>query len=255
MKSKLSVFIIALNEERIIEQCLKKLDWVDEIIVVDSGSSDATVAICEKYGAKVFYKKFAGYGEQKQFALSQTTNEWVLNLDADEVLTDALIAEMKAQLGKENSEIKGCFIKCRMVFSGKIFNYGNESNRNILRFFNKNFGKYDMKSVHENLIISGKTTKLNNHYLHYSYDSINSYINKLNHYTQLHAINNVNAGKKYSLVGIVIKAKFEFVKKYFLELNFLNGKEGLYWAVFSSFYTFTKCAKTNDLRKNNSLQQ
>nr|MBP6073255.1 glycosyltransferase family 2 protein [Flavobacterium sp.] len=111
MSLKLSVFIIAFNEERIIEECLKKLNWVDEIIVVDSGSTDRTVEICEKYQAKVIYKKFEGFGQQKQFALDQTTNDWVLSLDADEVLTDELIAEMKSSIQSESHDYEGFYIK------------------------------------------------------------------------------------------------------------------------------------------------
>jgi len=252
MKTKLSAFIIAFNEERIIEQCLKKLDWVDEIIVVDSGSTDATVAICEKYGAKVFYKKFVGFGEQKNFALDQTTNDWVINLDADEVLTDGLIDEIKAQLDKNDPETVGFYIKMRMVFSGRVFNYGNESNRNSLRIFNKKQGEFNQATVHEHVIVNGKTLKLKNHYLHYSYDSINSYINKLNNYTQLYAQNKVKNNKKYSLAGIMIKTHFEFVKKFFFELNFLNGKAGFHWALLSSFYMYIKCIKTNELFKRNN---
>lgn len=160
MNLKLSVFIIAFNEERIIEECLKKLYWVDEIIVVDSGSTDNTVAICEKYNAKIFYKKFNGYGEQKQFALDQTSNDWVLSLDADEVLTDSLINEIRLNLEFNQEESFGFYLKSRMVFLGKIFNYGNESNRNILRLFNKTHGNFSPITVHEEILVQGKTKYL-----------------------------------------------------------------------------------------------
>jgi glycosyltransferase involved in cell wall biosynthesis len=249
MKTKLSAFIIAYNEERIIEQCLMKLNWVDEIVVVDSGSTDATVAICEKYGAKVFYKKFEGFGEQKNFALDQTTNDWVINLDSDEVLTDALIEEIKTQIDKNDPEIVGYYIKMRMVFSGTIFNYGNESNRNSLRIFDKTKGKFNQATVHEYVFLNGKTIKLKNHYLHYSYDSINSYINKLNNYTQLYAKNRADSNKRYSVLEIILKSHFEFVKKYFFQFNFLNKKAGFHWALLSSFYMYIKCIKTNEYLK------
>lgn len=255
MKSKLSVFIIAFNEERIIEQCLKKLDWVDEIIVVDSGSTDATVAICEKYNAKVVYNKFVDFGNQKQFALEQTTNDWVLSLDADEVMSDALIDEIQKRFEGANTKIGGYYLKIRMVFLGKTFKYGSESNRDALRLFNKNFGQFDLKSVHESVIVEGETLELKNYFLHYSFDSLNSYIVKLNKYTELYSKSKFTENKKYTVLEIIVKTKFEFIKKYFLELNFLNGKEGFFWAVFSSFYTFTKCAKTNDLWRNNPLKQ
>ena len=238
---KISIFIIAFNEERIIAQCLEKLTWADEIIVVDSGSSDNTVAICEKFGAKVIYNKFENFGKQKQFALEQTTNDWVINLDADEILSDELITEIL----NLDFKVNGYKIPFKHVFMNKIFNHGNESNRLILRFFNKKYGKYNELDVHEYIEIEGLTQNLKNSLLHYSYTSINQYIDKLNRYTTFYAKINAEKGKKFSFLQIIFKTKFEFFKKYFFDKNFLNGKEGFYWSVFSSFYTFSKCVKTN----------
>lgn len=246
MKLKLSVTIIVYNEERIIEKCLQKLYWVDEIIVIDSGSTDATVAICEKYNTKVIYNKFVDYGKQKQFALQQTTHDWVLSLDADEVLSDELIAEIKKQFELNDTEIVGYYLKRRHVFLEKEFLYGSESNRNILRLFNKKFGQFDEKSVHESVHVNGKTHKFKNAFLHYTTDSLHGYISKLNKYTQLYAENKFLKNKKYSLFEIILKTKFEFIKKYFIEFNFLNGKAGFYWSYFSAFYTGVKCVKTNE---------
>ncbi|MFV8269832.1 glycosyltransferase family 2 protein [Flavobacterium sp. GT2N3] len=246
MKLKLSVIVIAYNEERIIEKCLQKLYWADEIIVVDSGSTDNTVAICEKYNAKVIFNKFVDYGTQKHFAVQQTSYDWVLSLDADEVLLDELISEIIKQFKLNNTAIVGYYLKCRHVFLGKVFMYGNESNRNILRLFNKKFGNFDLKSVHESICVRGNTHKFKNAYLHYTTDSLQGYINKLNKYTQLYAENKFLRNKKYSLFEIIIKTKFEFIKKYFFEFNFMNGKEGFYWAYFSAFYTGVKCIKTNE---------
>ena len=249
MNLKLSVFIIAFNEERILEDCLKKLYWVDEIIVVDSGSTDNTVTICEKYNAKVYYRKFDGFGEQKQFALNQTSNDWVLSLDADEVLTDSLIDEIKFNIETNPKDFAGYYIKCRMVFLGKTFNFGNESNRNILRLFNKTKGDFCLTSVHEEIIVKGKTKKLQGHYLHYSYASIQAFISKLNTYTQLGAANRFAKNKKYSFYSIIIKTIFEFVKKFLFELNILNGKSGFHWSLLSAFSTYVKCIKTNEYTK------
>ena len=114
MRTKLSVFIITFNEERFIEKCLKALGWADEIVVVDSGSTDATLAICEKYGAQIFYKDFDGFGAQKQFALEQTKNNWVLTIDADEILTEALIEEIQ-ELLKDEPEADGYYIKRKQL--------------------------------------------------------------------------------------------------------------------------------------------
>ena len=135
MKHKISIFIITYNEAHIISKCLEKLKTFDEIIVVDSGSTDATVSICESFGAKVISHKFENFGLQKQFALEQTTHNWVLSLDADEVLSDALISEIHNINHQEN--IKAYTIPRTHVFLNKVFKYGAESKRPILRLFNK----------------------------------------------------------------------------------------------------------------------
>lgn len=249
MNLKLSVFIITLNEERIIEECLKKLHWVDEIVIVDSGSTDKTIEICKKYNTKIFFNKFEGFGKQKQFALNQTQNNWVLSLDADEVLTDSLISEIILSIDKNQQEVNGYFIKRKMVFLDTIFHFGSESNRRILRLFNKKFGKFSIDDVHEEVILTGATKNLRNHFLHYSYASIQDFILKLNSYTQLGAKQKFNKRKKYNFLLIIVKTKFEFFKKYFIELNFLNGSGGFYWSLLSSFSTFIKCMKTNEFYK------
>ena len=128
--TKLSVFIITYNEERILDKCLNKLSWVDEIVVVDSGSTDATLAICKKYHVKVFHNDFQGFGAQKQFALEKTSNDWVMSLDADEILSNELIDEIQTVLST-TSTYNGYYIKRKHVFLGKIFDYGHESKQYI----------------------------------------------------------------------------------------------------------------------------
>ena len=248
MSTKLSVVIITFNEEKNIKKCLDKLSFANEIIIVDSGSTDKTVIVCKKFGAKVFKKKFNGFGEQKRFAVEKASNNWVLSLDADEVLTDNLITEIKACLIDNDSSF-GFYIKRKHIFMDRVFNYGNESKKEFLRLFDRRVANFNLKKVHEFVETNEQTKVLKNAFLHYSYDSLNSYINKLNHYTLLYAKTNVLKNKKYSIFEVILKTKFEFVKKYLLELNFMNGKEGLYWAIFSAFYTFTKCVKTNELYK------
>lgn len=247
MEHKISVVIITLNEERIIEKCLSRLSFADEIIVVDSGSQDGTVAICEKFGAQVFYNKFEGYGMQKQFAVTKTRNNWVLSLDADEIVNDELIASITKAIQQNKGDIVAYFIKGQHVFLNKKFKYGSQSNRYYLRMFNKTFGNFNSNTVHESIIVDGKKDKLNGSFLHYSYESLEDYLTKFNRYTSMYAKGKAEKNKKYSFFQIVLKSKFEFFKIYFIDRNFMNGKEGFYWALFSSFYTISKCVKTNEL--------
>ncbi|MCG9791096.1 glycosyltransferase family 2 protein [Flavobacterium algicola] len=245
MEQKVSVVLITLNEESIIENCLNKLAFADEIIVVDSGSTDNTVALCEKYGAQVYYNKFEGYGSQKQFAVAKARNNWILSLDADEILSSELIKEIPQTLSKQNADVAAYFIKRQHVFLDRKFKYGNESNRYFLRLFDKSRGNFNANVVHESVIVSGKKEKLKSNFVHFSYKSIEDYFYKFNKYTSLHATS--KAGKKsYSFGMILLKTNFDFFKKYLIDRNILNGKEGFYWSYYSSLYTMTKCLKINE---------
>lgn len=252
MKNKISVVIITLNEAAIIEKCLKNLKFADEIIVVDSGSTDETVAICERFNAKVFYNKFEGFGIQKQFAVSKASNKWILSLDADEILSEELINAIKFEINQEIVPYSGFYMQCQHVFMNKTFKHGYESKRYFLRLFNKDFGNFNSNAVHENIEIQGNTKKIKAHFLHFSYLNVHTYISKLNRYTDFYAKTKFKQGKKYGIMSLFFKVNYDFFKKYIFDRNFLNGKEGFYWSVFSAFYTFTKCVKTNEQYKLNA---
>lgn len=248
MKSKLSVFIITYNEERIIEKCLEKLTWVDEIIVIDSGSTDATLEICQKHNVKFFHKDFEGFGEQKQFALDQTRNDWVLSLDAHEVLSDALIKEIQDNLSNPTN-VGGYELKSKHVFLGKIFKYGHESKQYFLRLFKKSSVSIDKKKGFENIILKGDSIRLKNHFFHYSGRFIGEYLKKVDLSASIFAEEKYLEGKKFSILSIFFKVKLEFLKKYFVHLNFLNGREGFYWSYVGAYYVGLKCIKANEQYK------
>ena len=242
---KISVFIITYNEAKIIEQCLKKLHWANEIVVVDSGSSDATVLICEKYGARVIFNLFEDFSKQKQFALNQTQNDWVLSLDADEVLSDGLINEIQSlDFCKEYS---GYLIPRTHVFLSKIFKFGSENKKPILRLFDKTKGGFTTDKVHEEIKIQGNMGCLNNEMLHFTVFDISIAIQKQVKYSLLSGELLSEKGKKASLLMVMIKFPFEFIRVYFLQRNFLNGYEGFVWSMFAAFGGFLKYAKLYDL--------
>jgi glycosyltransferase involved in cell wall biosynthesis len=252
MNEKISVFIITFNEEKIIEQCLKNLSWANEIIVVDSKSTDKTVAICEKYGAKVFLKDFENYGKQKQFALNKTNNDWVLSLDADEVLSDGLIDEIKS-LNLKNTKIHGYLIPRTHIFLNKIFKYGSENRKPILRLFNKNNGSFLENKVHEKIIVEGEIGKLKNELLHYTVIDFENAILKQTKYSLLGGEFLYEKNKKVSVFKVIIKFPFEFIRVYFFQRNFLNGYQGFIWSMLASYSSFIKYAKLFDLNYNKPL--
>lgn len=251
MKEKISISIITFNEAKIIKQCLEKLNWADEILVVDSGSTDDTVAICESFGAKVVYHAFENFGAQKQFALDQTANDWVLSLDADEVLSDELIDEIK-NLNLEN-EYKGYYIPRTHVFLNTIFTYGSENKKPILRFFNKKFGRFTPNKVHETIVVDGKLGYLKNEMLHYTVFDFDIAIQKQIKYALLSGELFYEKNKKSNLLKILFKFPFDFFKIYFLQRNFLNGYHGFTWSMFSAFSSYLKYAYLRELRQNKPL--
>lgn len=250
MKTKISVFIIAHNEEKIIEKCLEKLSDFDEIIVVDSGSTDNTVVICESYGAKVIYHKFENFGLQKQFALNQTSNDWALSLDADEVLSDSLLNEITNL--DFSLDYQAYNIPRTHVFLNKVFNYGAENKRPILRLLNKNFGGFTPNKVHETLEIKGKIGNLKNEMLHYTVFDISTAIQKQIKYALLSGELLHEKNKKSSILKLVIKFPFDFIRYYIFQRNFMNGYAGFTWSMFSAFCNYLKYAKLKELADSNS---
>ncbi len=250
MKHKISIFIITYNEAHIISKCLEKLKTFDEIIVVDSGSTDATVSICESFGAKVISHKFENFGLQKQFALEQTTHDWVLSLDADEVLSNALITELHNI--KHQEDINAYTIPRTHVFLNKIFRNGAESKRPIVRLFDKNFGKFTPNKVHETIEINGKIGKLHQEMLHYTVFDVNTAIQKQIKYAMLSGELLYEKNKKSSILKIIIKFPFDFFRYYVLQRNFLNGYAGFTWSMFAAFSNYLKYARLKELDDNNS---
>jgi glycosyltransferase involved in cell wall biosynthesis len=242
---QISVIIIAKNEAENLKRSLPKLHWCDDIVLIDDCSSDQTAEIAASFGAKVSQRAFDGFGTQKQFAVAQTQHPWVLNLDADEVMEDALIQEILSI--QESEEISAYEIPIQHVFLGKVFKHGKESNYPHLRLFNKNKGNFNKAVVHEKVISSGKTLRLKGKVLHYSYKNLEHYFQKFNSYTQAGAIKLKEKGKSRSLLLCILSFPIYFVKHYFVYGNILNGKEGFIWSYLNAWYHTVKYLKLYEL--------
>ena len=166
--ANVSAVIITLNEEAIIAETLSKLWWCDEIIIVDSGSKDKTVSICEQHGCSVYFRNFNGFGEQKNYGVSKAKNDWILGIDADEILSEPLVDEIRTELSKPQIEYAAFTVPRNLVFMNKVFEYGKESGSSLIRLFNKKLGGWDGAVVHEKVSMEGSVKKLKNKILHYS---------------------------------------------------------------------------------------
>lgn len=182
--SKLSVAIITYNEESIIRQTLESVKWADEIIVVDSGSTDRTVSICKEYTDKVFHQDWLGYAKQKNLAIDMSTGDWILSLDADEPIEPALAEEIRSIISKSDA-FDGYKIPRKTIFLGKWVRHGGWYPDLNLRLFRKGKGRFVERAVHESLHVDGVIGRTRHAIIHYAYPSIESYLTKLNKYSTL----------------------------------------------------------------------
>jgi glycosyltransferase involved in cell wall biosynthesis len=247
--NKVSAVIITYNEEGIIAKTLSRLWWCDEIIVIDSGSTDRTVEICEGYGCPVYYRSFNGFGEQKRYGVSKARHDWILCIDADEILDDGLIEEIQTELNSSNSLPSAFEMRLNLVFMNKVFKYGKELNCTRIRLFNKQSGNWDGAVVHEKVVVDGDVKQLKGKILHYSYSSYSEFLKKIDLYSALGAKKLLQKRKKKSTLVIILGIPFNFFKYYILDRNFLNGFQGFSWSVLNSLYHFIKYLKLQELRE------
>jgi glycosyltransferase involved in cell wall biosynthesis len=243
MSIPISAVLITKNAEAFIKICLESITWCDEIIIVDSGSTDSTLSICKEYNCKISHQDFLGFGAQKNFAIQQAKNDWILNLDADEVVTNELKNNIQELLPVDANNTAAFQLLRTLIFFGQKFNYGRENRQPVNRLFNRNLCRFDSAEVHEKLIINGSLQKLNGELLHYSYADLFQYFSKFNEYTSKAVIELNKKKKSRNRLLILLFAPFYFFKFYFIELNFMNGYAGFLWSMISSFYVFIKYNK------------
>ena len=237
----LSVVIITLNEEEKIRDCLESVKWADEIIVIDSLSTDKTIEIAKEYTDKIFQRKFPGFGEQKNFAISKAAGDWILSIDADERVTPPLAEDIKNVMAE--SKVHGCLIPIKTYFLGRPMKHCGWWPNYKLRLFKKDSGTMSDSLVHESVTVPGQTRKLKNPLDHYSYTDIDEYMEKLERYTSLSADAMAKKGKNSSIFTALAHSFFAFFKIYILKAGFLDGKEGFILAKLSSYYNFLKHIK------------
>lgn len=247
-KEKLSVFVITKNEEEKIEQCLKHLVWADEIVVVDSNSTDKTEAIVKKYTTKVFKKEFQGYGSQKQYAIEKCNNEWILEVDADEIVPEALKLEIEALLeNKETLNMHAAYHITRKEY----FLQKSLMTTKIVRFYKKSVVHYE-NEIHEVLKVNGTVGKLKNCLEHEAdkYDSIAKRVEKNNEYTKREAAMVWKKGT-WNVFQICLRM-ITMPLLYGLWLGigkglFFKGKRGLIWCILTMHYHFLVYAKMYEI--------
>ena len=247
--NKISAVIITKNEEHNIGRCLKSLYWVDEIVVVDSGSTDKTLEVCKQYNCNIIETEWLGFGRTKQLAVNSASHNWVLSIDSDEQVSENSIAVIKTLL--ENPKHNAYKVQIKSFYLGRMINHSGWSNEFKLRIFNKNFGNYNNNKIHESVIIKGEKPKIKVEFNHYSYPTIASHLIKINIYTDLQAKELKKRGKNYPLFLIPLFALNKFANMFLFNLGFLDGKEGFILCSNSAYGVFIKYLKLWKLNKIN----
>ncbi|MEI6435210.1 MAG: glycosyltransferase family 2 protein [Bacteroidota bacterium] len=255
----LSVAIIVRNEEKNILRCLRSVKPVaSEIVVVDSMSTDQTADICRSFGCRVFQREFDGYGAQKQFAVNQAANDWILSLDADEVISEELINELKSifilptyQLTNlPTYQLSAFRIPFSLHFMGRIMKHSGVGNEFHIRLFDRRKGGFTNAPVHEGIEVVGDIGKLKGKIIHYSYRDISHHLEKINIYTSQAAEGYMSKGKSFSRLWVALKFPFSFFSFYLLKRGFLDGYPGFMWSFMAAVYATLKVAKTVELNQN-----
>lgn len=241
----LSVTIITLNEEKNIPDAIRSVQWADEIIVVDSGSTDKTQQIAREMGAKTFYNPWPGYGKQKNFAQSQATHDWILNLDADERVTRELAEEIVGALetvGNGKTNAKGFAVPRKTFYLGRWIKHGGWYPNFLIRLADRRFARWSEPSVHEKWMVDGEVAQLKNPLDHYAFSSIQDQILTNLTFSRLGSQDLKRGGQRASLFRLITKPVGKFFETYFLKGGFLDGLAGFIIAVNAAHSMFLKYA-------------
>ncbi len=239
---KLSVFVTTYNNEKTLAGCLDSVKWADEIVVLDSFSTDATMEIAKQFGCRTFQHRFMGYGPQKQMALEHTRHDYVLLLDADEQLSPALQDEIKA-LREKGFDADGYTMARQEQLFWRMCSPKVRMNH-FLRLFNRNKGKVSDMPIHAAPQVDGVIRRLGEPFYHFGETSVHVKVEKINHYSSGLVEDKVAKGKKSRpWIRLVLYPPFFFLRSYLFKRNFLNGWAGFIASVTMTYYSFLKYAK------------
>jgi hypothetical protein len=246
----LSLVVITRDAARELPSCVASAHFAAETLVVDSGSTDGTVAIAQDSGARVLHRPFDGFGAQKRFAVSQATHDWVLCLDADERVSPELAAAIAAAFANGQPRAAAFSLSRRNRFLGRWLAHGEGYPDWIVRLFDRRAARWSDDPVHEKVVTAEPATKLAGDLLHDSAETLARYLEKQNRYTTLQAERLRSEGKHAGALNLVLSPLARFFKFYFLRLGFLDGVPGLVHVAIGCMNSFSKYAKLIELQSS-----
>jgi glycosyltransferase involved in cell wall biosynthesis len=249
---KLTAIIPVKNEEHHIEGVLQSVAFADEIMVVDSFSTDKTLELAKKFTDFILQREYDYPAAQKNWAIPQASHEWVLLMDADERITPELQAEICGLLGRDIQE-SAFWIYRRNHFMGKPIRFSGWQHDRVIRLIKKEACRYNDKLVHEEIVTRGKVGRLKNPMLHFTYTDLKTYLAKMDRYTTWSALEKSKKTQKVTLFHLALKPGYRFFAHYFLRLGILDGKEGFIISALSAQSVFLRYLKIFRLKNNETL--
>ena len=242
-----SAIVVCFNEEDRIEDCLKSLQWCDELVVVDSHSTDRTPEICRQYTNRFIQRPWSGYRHQKEFAHSQATKDWVLLVDSDERVTPELRREILDTLARQDGECAGYSVPRLVYYLGRWWWRGGWYPDYDVRLFRRDRATWGGVDPHEKIIVDGKVGRLQQPLHHFTYRSIDDHIQRINRFTSISSAELRKSGGRWRLSDALLRPAVRFFRSYILKRGFMEGFAGFYVALTAAVYVFLKYAKLWEL--------
>jgi glycosyltransferase involved in cell wall biosynthesis len=246
-RSTISAFIVCCNEERQIRRCLESVAWCDEIVIVDSGSTDKTLDICREFTKKIIHKDWQGYVRQKRFALEQCSCDWVLNVDADEEVSGPLKEEVLSILSNDREEtnptVNGYYLNRVVFFLERWWRKGGWHPEYRLRLCRRSATTWGGEDPHEKASVTGATARCRSELHHYSFTDLTDYMRRMNTLSSNATHTLLNRGVRASLAAITLRPVARFFKFYVTRKGYREGTAGFIVAVIEAISVFLKYAK------------
>lgn len=244
---EISAIVVCFNEEDNIRDCLESLKWVDEIVVVDSYSTDRTVEICRRYTDRVIQRPWTGYRDQKAFAHSQATKQWVFLVDADERVTPELREEVRQALARFGPRCAAFAVPRLVYYLGRWWWRGGWYPDYDVRVFRRDRATWGGRDPHEKILVEGKVKRLRNPLHHYSYRDISDHIDRVNHFTSVAARELRAAGRRWRWVDNLGRPAARFFYSYLWRRGFVEGFPGFFVGLTAAVYVFLRYVKLREM--------
>ncbi len=244
-----SASIVCMNEEDRIRECLESVRFADEIVVVDSGSSDNTVSIAREYTERVLHHHWPGMRGQREWAAGQCSHEWVLSLDADERVSPELRAEIESVLARPRLEASGFTMPRKTFYQGRWILHGGWYPDRKLRFYRREAARFLGRDPHDAIEVEGEVEALRGDLLHYTYRDLDHHARRLVSHALVNAESKREAGQRFAMSDLLLRPPFAFFKSYVIKLGLLEGMPGFLIASMMGYYTFLKYARMWEMER------